>query len=217
MDNFEDPQEPELKSLIDDIIRKYLSFIGTEKLQDEIYRMIEVNYDAGLQAAEVQFDMNFTPDYNAVNFVQKFAFDNVKGLTEDIKESLRKEMTLGLLNNENIAGLKTRIVKVMDIGIERAKLIAITESNRAHNAGHMQAARESRLSLVKQWNAQPERISRAGNEVPCPICESLDGQIREMNEKFVDKDGKEYDSPVNSHPRCACRVIFIQREDLPEK
>lgn len=206
--------EPDSKSLLDDIIKKYLTFINAEKLQNEIYDLIGRHYDIGLQEAEIQFNMNFVPDYNAVNFVQKFAFDNVKGLTEELKEMLRKEMTLGLLNNDNPSLLRQRIIKVMDIGIERAKLIQITESNRAHNAGHLMAARESRLDLLKQWNAQPERISRAGNEVPCPICESLDGQVKEMNDKFVDVNGKEYDSPVNSHPRCACRVIFIQREDL---
>jgi SPP1 gp7 family putative phage head morphogenesis protein len=201
--------EPELKAIIQDIIAKYIYFINADILKDSIYNMVEKRYQAGLDHGEIQFNRNFLPSYQTVSFIQKYSFDNVKGLTEETKEALRKQMSQGLMNKESIPQLKLRIIETMDASIARAEMIARTESNRAFNMGHYQAAKDSGLKVLKQWSAQNERTSKAGNEVPCPKCESMDGMIIGMNDKFNFSDGEELLLPPK-HPHCACRVLYIQ-------
>jgi len=202
--------EPELKGLIDDIINLYLTYIDADTLKEFMYGLIGEHYNKGIDAGEVNFNMNFVPDYRTISFIQKYAFDNVTKVTADMKDNLRKEMSIGLMNGESIPQLKLRIVDVMDTTLQRAEMISRTETVRAFNMGHNQTAKDSGLVLMKEWSAQPERISKAGNFVPCPSCESMNGQRIGMNEKFKAENGEEYLLPP-AHPHCACRVIYIQK------
>ena len=200
---------PELKGIVDDLVKKYVAFISADSLRDDLNRLVGTHYIQGLDEAEIKFNMNFVPDYNMINFMQRFAFDNVQGLTEFTREELRKKVSLDLLNNANLEQIKKTIVEVMNTTIERAKLIAITESNRAKAAGYNQAAKDSGLNLKKQWSAQPER----NEQNPCPHCEFMDNQIVELDEYFHDDRGEPF--MLNpAHPRCKCRVLYIQEEDI---
>lgn len=201
--------KPELKAIIDDIINKYMNFIDADVLKDFVYDLVKKNYLNALEQGEIQFNQNFLPNYETQSFIQKFAFENVKGLTNEMKENLRKEMSIGLMNKESIPQLKLRIMDVMDTTINRAEMIVRTESNRAFNVGHFEAAKSSGLILKKQWSAQNERISKAGNLVPCPQCEAMDGVTIGMNDKFKFADSEELLLPPK-HPHCACRCLYVQ-------
>ena len=204
---------PEIKNLTEQLINKYLRLINNDELKRLIRKIISDKYHEGLLSAELTFDQNYIPNNHTIEFLQRFAFDNVTKLGEDLKDSLRKEVSMGLMNRETTSVLRKRIRTTMDTTIERAKMIQVTESNRALNMGHFEGAKESGLKLVKRWDAQPERISRAGNSVPCKHCEFLDGQIVGLEEKFTDDKGMKFFLPPH-HPNCACRVVYVQREDL---
>jgi SPP1 gp7 family putative phage head morphogenesis protein len=194
--------EPELKNLIEDIINKYLNYINVEHLKDFIYNLIEKEYTKGLDEGGIQFNQNFLANYQTLSFIQNFAFNNVKGLTESLKEDLRKEMSVGLMNGEGIPKLKLRILDVMDTTIQRAEMITRTESVRAFNMGHFAAAKESGLDVKKQWSA-------AEGERTCKTCGYLDGQTVNIDEKFLTSEGEEFLlSPA--HPNCRCRILYIQ-------
>lgn len=205
-------QTPHLKSLVDDIINKFLHYINPDVLKEAIYKMIERFYSKGLEQGEIQFNMNFLPDYETLAFIQKFSFDNVKGLTEELKERLRKEISIGLMNQESPAQLKLRIIDVMDTTIARSEMIYRTEMSRAFNVGHYEAAKNSGLDLVKQWNSQPERVSKAGNLVPCPRCEAMNGKQVEIDKPFIFEDGEQVLLPP-LHPHCSCVCIFLQKHN----
>jgi len=202
---------PEMKAVIEDILAKYLNYIDADNLKDFVFDIVKSNYQKGLDAGEIQFNRNFLPNYETLSFVQKFAFSNVKGLTEELKEQLRKEMSIGLMNREGIAQLKLRIMDVVDTSIARAEMITRTETNRAFNMGHFQSAKDSGLNVYKQWSAQNERVSKNGNFVPCPQCEAMDSVSIGMNERFSFSDGQELLLPPK-HPHCACRVLYIQKK-----
>lgn len=194
---------PELKSLIEDILNKYLNYITSDNLKDFIYKLIEDHYTQGLDAGEVNFNMNFVPSYETVSFIQKFAFDNVTKLTDDVKDNLRKELATGLMNGESINQLKLRILDVMDTTIKRAEMITRTETIRAFNMGHFQAAKNSGLNVVKEWSTHED-------ERTCKVCGFLDGQKVGIDEKFKTETGEEYlMSPA--HPNCRCRILYIQQ------
>lgn len=189
-------------ALIDDIVNKYLNYIDAGNLKDFIYNAVEKEYVKGLDAGELNFNQNFVPSYETLSFIQKFAFDNIKKLTEDVKDKLRQEMSIGLMNKESIPQLKLRILNVMDTSISRAEMITRTETNRAFNMGHFQAARDSGLILKKEWSTHED-------ERTCSQCGYLDGQKVDFNAKFKTLDGEEFLlSPA--HPNCRCRILYIQ-------
>lgn len=202
---------PVLKGVVEDLVNGFGFFINDEELKFLITGLINKSYVEGLDSAEVSFNMNFVPDYRAVSFIERFGFDNVKDLTSGLRESLRKELSMGLMNGESIGALKKRVRDVFDVSVGRAKMIALTESNRAFNQGYFQGAKDSGLELMKRWDAQPERVSRAGNVVPCRVCESLDGQVVGLDDFFVDVDGNKYLLPP-IHPHCACKTVYLQKE-----
>ena len=203
--------EVKLKSIIDEILGKYLTVFSMSELGSIITNLIRDEYLKGLEEAEVKFDMNFVPDPNEVQFMQKYAFDNVESLTTEVKDKLRKVISQGLMDGLSMHELNKSVSDVMDMSIDRAKMITITETNRANNRGFYQAAKDTGLDLVKQWTAQPERTSRAGNQVPCKHCEFLDNQIVEMDDQFTDDEGRKLLLPPH-HPHCACRVLYVQRK-----
>lgn len=195
-------QSPELKSLIGDIVNKFLNYINAAALKDFVYNLVEKRYNKGLEEGEINFNRNFLPNYETVSFIQNYAFENVKGMTEELKEKLRKEMSIGLMNHESIPQLKIRIMDVMNATIERAEMITRTEAVRAMNMGHFQAAKDSGIELQKQWSTHED-------ERTCKTCGFLDGQVVDMNGKFKDQDGEEFLlSPA--HPNCRCRVLYVQ-------
>jgi hypothetical protein len=198
--------EIEIKSMINDLINKYLAFINSETLRDKIYEITQREYLKGLETGEIKFNMNFAPDYQTLSFVQNYSFNNINGMIESLKDDLRKQMSIGLMNREPISKLKERIRDTFDLTISRAENITRTESVRAFNMGHYQAAKESGLDIRKQWSAQPEK----DEDNPCPICLSLDMQIVDMNDKFKDKNNSYWFLPP-THPRCKCRVLYIQK------
>ena len=205
-------EEATIKNLTEDIINEFLNFINEEDLRGMVDKIIRKGYDKGLEQAELDFNMNFIPNHRTVEFINNFTFENVKDLTNNLKDNLRKEVSIALMNRETPSNIRSRIRDVMDTTIERAKMIQVTETNRAENMGHYQGAKESGLNIVKKWDAQPERTSRAGNKVPCIQCESLDGQEVGIDDKFKDHKGREFFLPP-THPNCACRVIYVQKDD----
>lgn len=160
-------------------------------------------YDIGLDNAETQFDMNFTRDGDRLKLMDNYVVENIKGMNDDMQNSIRQEITRGVVNLEGVEKVKERIMKVVDVSQNRARLIARTELNRAENVGHIDGARQSKLDLVKQWDAHIDARTS-------PVCEYLDGQIKTLNEKFK-YQGKEFDAPP-AHPNCRSTLRFIQAD-----
>jgi len=196
---------PTLKANLDRIIEAYMASFNIAHLEELLKNLIKKEYSKGLEKAEMDFDMNFTPDYAKKDMLEKFAVDNLRDVGEEMKNKLRQELTAGMLNMEDVNQLSVRVRDVLKVSQERAKLIAVTESNRAFNQAHFDAAKDTGLALKKQWSAQPDK----DDQNPCPVCAGLDRQIVEMDGYFKDKNGEKHLLPP-VHPRCKCRVLYIQ-------
>jgi SPP1 gp7 family putative phage head morphogenesis protein len=192
--------EVQLKGIIDDIVKKLAKLLDLSSLFHASRAHIRQEFRAGLEEAEVKLNMNFTPDENAIKFLEDYTFQNIKGMNDDISEKLRKELSQGLLNLESTSDLKKRVEFVMDVAEERAKMIARTESMRARNMGSLEGAKQSRLKLVKEWDASND---------PCPTCKALHGKRIALDAKF-DYKGEQFLSPP-AHPNCRCSLRYIQR------
>ena len=158
-------------------------------------------YDKGLEEMEVKFQMNFERNTSRLDLLRNYVTDNIKSMNDEMVEKIRKEVTQGVVNLESIPKISKRITKVVDMTKDRAKMIARTETNRALNMAHKDAATQSGMVVKKQWIATED--SRTS-----PICRHLDGQIIPMNKKFK-YQGQEFDIPP-AHPNCRSRVIYLQ-------
>ncbi|MCK5612100.1 minor capsid protein [Candidatus Pacearchaeota archaeon] len=191
----------ETKNIVQDLINKFVSFLNINLIPDVLKRDTIKYYNQGLDSVGLELDMNFTRDPDRIQAIESYVFDNIKGMNDEIAEKLRKELSQSLMNLESVDQMKERVVKVMDIAVDRATMIARTEMNRAENMGSLDAARQSGLTLMKEWDAHLD--SRTS-----PVCRALDKKKIPLNEKF-NYQGKEFDSPP-AHPNCRSVLIYTQ-------
>lgn len=79
----------------------------------------------------------------------------------------------------------------------RADLIAVTETTRAYANGQKAAFQAAGVTRWR-WNTNRD-------ELVCPICAPLNGQVAEIGQAFGEFRGKFFTEPP-SHPGCRCFV-----------
>jgi len=192
----------EVKNILQDLINKFVNLLSTGSFGEVVRKTINDNYAKGMDQSENQFNMNFFQDSEKIQFLEKYTFDNIKGMNDELAEKLRKELSQGLFNMESVSKLQKRVSKVMDVGIERAKMIAVTEANRAENMGSLDGARQSGLKLMKQWDAHLDKKTS-------PVCAALNGKTIPLDDKFVYK-GQEFEAPP-AHPNCRSTLVYVHK------
>jgi hypothetical protein len=105
--------------------------------------------------------------------------------------------------------------------LNRARMIARTETGRAANEGHMAGARSSRIVLDKVWiSAKDNRTRRMPRDEFDHL--NLDGQTVGMDEQFVGRSEMgelrvnqpgDVSAPAGFTINCRCRVAFQPRRD----
>lgn len=201
-------EDVEVKSLIGSIIRFILQSINMRRIQDIITRNIQKKYQIGMDELEVKLNMNFVQDSEKIAFLTEYAFENVKGMTDELAEKLRKELSDGVMNLESVTQISKRIQNIMDVSKERAVMIARTESIRAENMGKLDGAAQSGLNLKKYWDATRDQKQ-------CKYCRAMADKYDEahaipLDRKFtLDMDGKHFEvQAAPLHPNCRCSVFF---------
>ena len=130
------------KKAIEDVIEKLKSFITFDSLKNIVFEGVKANFMKSFEAAEVDMNRNFVPDTRAIDFIADYTFENVKDMTEEMKNDLRQQLQIGIMNGEGADSLKARVNKIFNTTEHRAATIARTESNRASNFGKLQAYRK---------------------------------------------------------------------------
>lgn len=175
--------------IIDDISSQFVIDIDKKLLKQSIANQ----YDKGLEDMEFRLNMNFVRDSRKLNFLETFMFENIKGMTEDLADRLRKELSIAILNNENIEKIKKRVSDIMSVGKTRAQMIARTELVRAYNLGTFDAAKQSKVK-TKKWllityDDRTTQVSKAMGEKYGSPDKAID-----LNELFsVVVNGKTYE------------------------
>jgi SPP1 gp7 family putative phage head morphogenesis protein len=151
------------------------------------------------------------PNYKLV--IDKLMEDNLqyaKNLNEVQRQQILKQIRFGIKKGLTYNDMAANIVKkTTDIGLERAVMIASTESNKAH----AQAMYETmELNGVKSY-----MWLTAGDDRVAPLDQALNNRIFKFNEPGTmnvrGTDGKTYTisaSPrpvTDTHPRCRCVII----------
>ncbi|MHB2025138.1 MAG: phage portal protein [Elusimicrobiota bacterium] len=164
------------------------------------------------------------PSPELEDWVNQNALTLAAGISEGLKDNLRAAVARGLAANETIPQISDRLereldaVKTVDVapitdeagnvlrsGGTRnisaetsAKAIARTETNRAYNAGNLDALKQGQVERV-QWLLAPDA---------CPQClEAADAGAGETLGKVMGIGDAPDELPV--HPNCRCTFISV--------
>lgn len=119
---------------------------------------------------------------------------DLKKLTDENAGRVRQIIADGIIKERKFGDITRDIVRETDkVGINRAVLIARTETMRAVNDGVLDRYKKSDVQYVK-WLA-------AGDERTCPDCKDLDGKIFPIDEV----------PPCPKHPSCRCTWTPVVR------
>jgi hypothetical protein len=197
------------------------SAFDPKKLEEVTKRVIERAFEAGASARLDASGMRDVPPLSsnpARDYIAKYNFELVQGVTNTMKDQLRNAIDRELVKGEKLEGftlnqLQERITnEVANMPENRAEVVARTETARAYAHGSMKQAEELGFDK-KYW-------SLGGN--PCGLCQAAAATFGKNNaipigqpyyrpgETIIGTDGKAYTvkmpimAPSDVHPNCVC-------------
>jgi SPP1 gp7 family putative phage head morphogenesis protein len=162
-----------------DLIAKLQSVLSFNFIKKFTSDAVKEEYLKGQEQAEKHLNMNFQPNWNAIEFLTNYTFDNIKDASDDMINKIRQELQRAVMNGDSVYDIKKNLHDVIDVSKTRAQAIARTETNRAHNTGRLMAYKSSGVPGNKVYKAHiDDRTSE--------ICKRLDGQKVGLDDDFVD-------------------------------
>ena len=157
----------------------------------------------------------------ARQYIADYNFDLVKGVTETMADQMRTTIDAGLEQGKTINEIQQELTdKIPEVSLNRAEVIARTETSRAYQHGSLKQAEELGFDS-KEWLL-------SGN--PCGLCEGANNAVAgkkvpigqpffKAGDTIAGTDGKAYTMtrPVMTasdvHPQCGCTTIETVTED----
>lgn len=137
-------------------------------------------------------------DKKAVEFLQGYSFDLIKGLTEEMRTQVKSQIRLGIIQGESVPEMMKRLINeglprgAFPKTADRAERIVRTELARAHTEGRLYYYREVGVKKVKV----------IGKGFDCPICS------QHINHEYEIAEAPH----VPFHPNCQCDIVAIVNE-----
>jgi len=144
----------EIKS-VESIITFLKSILTVEGIKGVVNTLIQREFiSSGKDASEKIHDINdmfmFVPDKDQMDFIANYTFDNIKDMTDEVANDLRREFKEGIMNGEGAAKLKNRVTNIFKTASNRSEMIARTETMRARQFGELNAWEQSGIK-AKKW------------------------------------------------------------------
>jgi SPP1 gp7 family putative phage head morphogenesis protein len=127
----------------------------------------------------------------------RYGYDLVRGIIATTRDRIALEVAEYVRNSETIGTLIGRLSEGGLFAPDRAQLIAVTEVTRAFAEGNREAWKASGVIEKRRWRTNAD-------ELVCPICGPLAGQVVGLDEEF---EGGISGPPA--HPRCRCWVTPV--------
>jgi len=128
------------------VIENLFSANGIKGAVDEITKDF---YRKGNDKAEKQLAMNLIENPAQIKALADMTFDNIKGVTEDLKSKLRGILQRALVSGKGIGAIADEIESAFKISKNRAETIARTETARAEQSGQLNAMKSSGVDVRK--------------------------------------------------------------------
>ena len=183
----------EQKAIAKELIEGIVNALNLWKVRDVIAGALKEHFFDGNDKVEEKLDRNILPNSDALEFLKKHTFSNIKGLEDDSKNKLRQELERALINDIPQEELAGKIRDVLDVSKGRAKTIANTEIMRAKNLGEMNAWKECGVKVKK-------KVIAVIDSKTSEVCRHLNNKKADLNENFT-YDGQEFSAPP-FHPNC---------------
>ena len=139
-----------------------------------------------------------------LELVSTRAFENLKGITEQMSAETGRLLADGLANGLGPRQIARNIHKAMDnISRKRALVLARTETAYAHSEGQLDSFEHLNVKTIKimaEW-------STAGDDRVCPQCSPLEGTVMTI---------KEARGIIPRHPNCRCAWIPANVGEPPQ-
>ena len=134
---------------------------------------------------------------DAAQWAIDYGYSLIRGITDTTRVQVAREIRYFVDNSLTINQLRDRLLNSHLFSLSRAGAIAVTEVTRAYAEGNMAAWKASRVVEGKEWMT-------ATDEIVCPICAPLRGQIARLAEPF---GGRIMNPPA--HVNCRCWVLPV--------
>lgn len=177
---------------------------------EKLKKLLKILWVEGWKEAVDVVDtaFNFGISFDLLNqrfldWVENYGAEQVKGINETTKQSLREEISQGIALGESVAKLRDRVSKVFTEakGI-RAETIARTESHNSVSAGTFETYRAANVGL-KEWLATRDDRTRDSHL-------AIDGEVQPIDQPF--SNGLMYPGapgPAKEVINCRCALLPV--------
>ena len=137
--------------------------------------------------------------------------------------AFKSEMSRGIANGSTYSKIAKQLSMQSEASYKQAMRIVRTEGGRVKSEAKlnsMHAAKKEGADIVKQWDSTFDSKTRPEHRL-------LDGQIREIDEPFIDSQGREAQAPhkfgvASMDVNCRCIVVerarwAVEGEEMPNK
>jgi len=168
---------------------------------DEAEEELDMNVAMGL-SFRAKVDAETNKQFDGYTLVDGSRWIGLKGVSQQLQNKILMTVDKGLTEGK-FAGEIVQDVQDVFEGVKksRAQAIVRTESTRIVNEGKLLTYLESGVPGRKQWIAFND--ARTSD-----TCEFMDNQVVLLSEKFVDDEGKEFQTPP-SHVNCRSTIRFL--------
>ena len=174
------------------------------KERDLLYRILmPLILGAALDAAESSLDDLLTigvgVDWGLVNqdalkWARGYSFELVTGITDTSQKYVSEAIQGWIETGAPLGDLIEQLTPMF--GPVRAEMIGVTETTRSFASGNQIAWKDSGVVDGQKWMT-------AEDELVCPICGDLDGQVVGLGETWQTEDGPVDGPPAHVNCRCA--------------
>jgi hypothetical protein len=198
-------------------INKFLQDSYTDAFVGAMYDMhkqgvpviVPMDQNAAVKAIQLDTQLSDRKIHPNANGEHVTLYESLGVDTDNLKETIRKEITRGLASNMLPEDIARNISYLTKAPLSRAKTIARTESHRIQQASAQDARERAKArgaKVYKQWDSTLDGATRK-------VHRELDGQIVEIDKPFVAGTKKamypgDFGDPALD---CNCRCIAVQR------
>jgi SPP1 gp7 family putative phage head morphogenesis protein len=200
------------KAITQEALDKYDNFFNTAEYRQILNDALGKEFSKGVEQIEKKLNRNVIVSTQDINTITEFAFNNIKDMNQELVNNLRKQITMGLLNKENMNQIKKRIKEQFVISENRARAILQTETNRIYGTGSYNAAKQSGVEFYKYIDATLDKRTSE-------ICKDLDlrygspEQAIPIDDKFKLINGKEeLHNPF--HVNCRSVTLYVPKDEV---
>lgn len=147
--------------------------------------------------------------FGILSWIKKIIFPQTKKIDKTTKKTIKKIVEEGMKDGLTVVQIKNELKdKLPQMNEKRAKRIARTEVNSAANKGSFEGAKQTGLTLKKEWLSTMDRRTRQTHM-------AANGQIVGLNAKFL-VGGEFMDYPGDPSAsyknvvNCRCAITYYE-------